>query len=290
MGLNARKGVSMASPSVGRRGAALLASLGLVGALFGGIVVPVASASSGGPAATTCDGTFASPGILPSGSYRSVTVTGACLVPPGSTIVVRGRLTVAAGGFLVASAAFDGVCDRSITIRGGVRVAPGGSLILGDGPGSGCAVNTHTVVDGGLRAYGALDLVIHGIVVHGGLTSLGGGDHAPCNFGAPTGPTYLTVEDSHVDGGIVVAGYNACWLGFARNHVDGGVLLLKNVLDDPDSMEILANTIDGGLACYGNTAGGVPRATNQGDVGPGGSFVTEPNTVRGPETGQCVGL
>jgi hypothetical protein len=278
------------SHSLGRRGAALLASLGLVGALFGGIVAPVASAGTASAGSTTCGGSLVAPGVLGSGTYGAVTITGFCFVPPSSTIVISGGLTVASGAFLVASAAFDGVCDRSITIRGGVTVGQGGSLILGDGEGSGCVPNTHTVVNGGLNANGAIDLIIHGVVVNGGLASIGGGDGGPCNFGAPTGPTYLTVEDSQINGGATISGYNACWLGFARNHVNGGVSLQNNILDDPDAMEILANTINGGLSCTGNIAGGVPRATNQGDVGPGGSFVTEPNTVHGAETGQCVGL
>jgi hypothetical protein len=271
------------SRSLGKRAVALLATLGLVGALFGALVVPVASASTV-RGDLTCGGSQASPGILGSGTYKSVTVTGFCLVPPGSTIMIRGGLNVTSGGFLVASGALDGaapVCDRSITIRDGVNVRPGGSLILGDGEGSGCVPNTHTVVNGGLRASGALDLIIHGVTVDGGLVSIGGGDHGPCDFSAPTGPTYLAVEDSHVNGGAFVAGYSACWLGFARNHINGGVALLNNTLDDPDAMEILSNAIHGRLACFGNS----PKPTNVAD-----SVLLEPNTVTGQETGQCVGL
>ncbi len=278
----------MSRRSMRRRFLVLLSSLGLVGVTLGAVAAAPVLADS--PAAFTCSGTFAQPGILGSGTYGAVTVGGACLVPPGSTVIVNGGLTVTSGGFLVAAAVFDGICNRSITINGGVSVEAGGSLVLGDGQGSGCVPNTHTVVNGGLQANGAIDLIIHGVVANGGITSVGGGDHGPCNFGAPTGPTYLTVEDSQVQGGVSISGYNACWLGFARNTIVGGAQLMNNVLDDPDAMEILDNTIYGGLACFGNTAGGVPRATNQGDVGPGGSLVTEPNTVRGQETGQCVGL
>jgi hypothetical protein len=266
-----------------------LASLGLVGAMFAVVAVPAASASTSGPGGTNCAGTLANPGILGSGTYGSVTITGFCYVPPGSTIVIRGEARVKSTGFLLASGLFDqqlGVpgaptCDRSITIKGGVEVSPGGSLVLGDGEGSGCATRTHTVVNDGLDAHGAIDLIIHGVVLNGGLTSIGGGDHAPCNFDAPTGPTYATVEDSQINGGATVAGYGACWLGFARNHINGGVRLMNNQLDDPDAMEILANSIHGGLACFGNS----PKPTNVAD-----GVLFEPNTVTGPRIGQCAGL
>jgi hypothetical protein len=279
----------MASGSLGRRAAAFVATLGLVGSLFGVLAVPAASANASGPGDTTCAGSLATPGILGSGTYGSVTVAGFCYVPPGSTIVVRGGVTVTATGFFLASGLFDqqlGVqgaptCDRSITIKDGLAVRPGGSLVLGDGEGSGCVTRTHTVVSDGLKANGAIDLVIHGVVVNGGLTSIGGGDHGPCNFAAPTGPVYLAVEDSQISGGATVAGYNACWLGFARNHINGGVKLMNNQLDDPDAMEILANSIRGGLACLGNS----PAPTNVAD-----GTLLEPNSVTGPRTGQCAGL
>jgi hypothetical protein len=279
----------VASRLLGKRAVAFLAALGLVGAMFAVLAVPAASANTSGPGETTCAGSLANPGTLGTGTYGSVTVTGFCYVPPGSTIVIRRGVTVRSTGFLLAAGLFDqalGVpgaptCDRSITIRGGVEVRPGGSLVLGDGEGSGCATRTHTVVNDGLDARGAIDLIIHGVVLNGGVTSIGGGDHGPCDFSAPTGPTYATVEDSQINGGVTVAGYSACWLGFARNHINGGVRLMNNQLDDPDAIEILANSIHGGLACSGNS----PTPTNVAD---GALF--EPNTVTGPRTGQCAGL
>jgi hypothetical protein len=279
----------VASRFLGKRAVAFLATLGLVGAMFAVLAVPAASASTSSSGGTNCAGSLASPGILGSGTYGSVTVTGFCYVPPRSTIVISGAVTVKSTGFLLAAGLFDqqlGVpgaptCDRSITIKGGVVVSPGGSLVLGDGEGSGCATRTHTVVSNGLHANGAIDLVIHGVVVNGGLTSSGGGDHGPCNFEASTGPVYAAVEDSQINGGVTVAGYSACWLGFARNHISGSVTLMNNHLDDPDAMEILSNSIKGGLACSGNS----PKPTNVAD---GTSF--EPNTVTGPRTGQCAGL
>lgn len=262
-----------------RRALALLASLGLAGALFAGTVAPV-MAASGGQGKMSCGGTFDSPAILGSGTYGSVVVTGFCFVPPGSTIVIRNGLTVAPNAFLVASAAFDGICDRSISIGGGVTVGEAASLFLGDGAGSGCSPNTHTVVNGGIRAHDAFSVVVHGVVVHGGFLLVGGGAPVcdevtfnPCSFSA--------LEDSQVSGGVSVSGYGGFWFGMARNQVSGVVSLKDNALADPDAMEILSNTIRGSLVCTGNT----PMPTNIADAQfPG------PNTVTGAETGQCTGL
>jgi hypothetical protein len=274
-----------------RVGPLALAAVLSVGLLAMGAVPASASSND-----LTCSGgdfsTF-TPAVIPSGIYHSITVTGFCAVASGATITVQSGLRVASHGFLVASGALDNQmdhpdCNRSITIGGGVQIDPAGSLILGDGEGSGCVPSTHTTVSGGVKANAPLDLIVHGVTVNGGYSLLGGGDGLPCNFAGL--PTYTTLEDSNVNGGVTISGYKACWLGFARDHVNGGVTLKNNALDDPDAMEILSNSINGGLACFGNTAGGVPRATNQGDVGPDGSLVTLPNTVHGAETGQCVGL
>lgn len=261
-----------------RRAMVLIASAGLVGVLFTSAVAPVAAASA--PGQVSCSGTFEAPAILGSGTYGSVVVDGFCMVPPGSTIVIRSGLTVAPGGFLVASAAFDGMCDRSITIGGGVHAGQESSLFLGDGAGSGCVPNTHTVVNGGIRADEPFSVVIHGVVVHGGVQLVGGGAPVcdevtfnPCSFSA--------VEDSQVSGGISVSGYGGFWFGMARNQVSGVVSLRGNSLADPDAMEILSNTINGSLVCTGNS----PMPTNVAD-----GLYLEPNTVTGAETGQCAGL
>jgi hypothetical protein len=268
----------MVSRSVFRRALVLIASVGLVGVLFGATIAPVAAASA--PGQVQCGGTFEDPAVLGSGTYGSVVVTGFCFVPPGSTIVIGSGLTVAPGGFLVASAAFDGVCDRSITIGGGVRTGLDSSLFLGDGAGSGCVPNTHTVVNGGIRADRPFSLVIHGVVVHGGVQLVGGGAPVcdevtfnPCSFSA--------VEDSQVSGGISVSGYSGFWFGMARNQVSGVVSLQGNSLADPDAMEILSNSIKGSLVCAGNS----PVTTNIAD-----GLYLEPNSVSGAETGQCAGL
>ena len=246
-----------------------------------------AGASKGDDNELTCSGgsfNTLSPEMITSGTYESITVTGFCEVASGATIRVRDGLSVGPGGFLVAAGALDNGmqfpdCNRTIKISGGIRISHGGSMILGDGFGSGCTTNTKTIVNEGIRADAPLNLIVHGATVNDGFTSVGGGDNLPCNFAGF--PTYATIEDSTINGKVTFSGYNACWLGFARNHIHGNVTFKDNKLDDPDAMEILDNTVRGDLACYGNS----PVPTNIAD---GVSF--EPNHVSGAELGQCVGL
>ncbi len=268
-----------------RYGLFIAAGLGAMLALPG--AASAKGQAAGAPPSLTCSGgdfsTFA-PELIPSGTYASIKVTGFCEVASGATVRVLSGLDVAPSGFLVASGALDNAmdhpdCNRTMSVSGGVRVGAKGVLILGDGPGSGCVVNTATTVNGGIDATGALDLIVHGVTVNGGVTSIGGGDNLPCDFSGL--PTYSTIEDSHVNGGVTVSGYRACWLGFARNHISGGATLTDNKLDDPDAMEILANAIHGRLACSGNS----PTPTNIAD-----GVTSEPNTVTGKESGQCAGL
>jgi hypothetical protein len=265
---------------------ALGTSLAIALGVMSFAVTPAVVAKSSTSANYTCSGgdmgTF-TPEMIPKGTYRRLKVTGFCEVAPGATVRVHDGLTVAPGGFLVAAGALDGQapdCNRTITVAGGVHVGAGASLILGDGPGSGCRVNTSTTVNGGVDAVAPLNLIIHGAAINGGVSSIGGGDGLACNFQGF--PTYSTIEDSHVNGGVTVAGYRACWLGFARNHINGGVSLTNNVLDDPDAMEILSNSIHGALACAGDS----PMPTNVSDE----SGHAEPNKVTGRESGQCLGL
>jgi hypothetical protein len=243
------------------------------GALLGASVVvsPAVAAAHG----STCSGT------LGSRTYHSLTVTGFCQIPDHSSVVVKGGLTIAPGAALIGSSLLGGGCDRSVTVSGGVEVGHDAFLVLGDSAiGTNCA-GARTVIRGGLHGDGADAIVIHGATIDGGMTTNGGGqpgcasetDLALCNFSA--------LEDSQVNGGVSISGYGGFWLGFARNQVNGGVILRDNHLTDPDAMEILSNNIHGTLACSGNS----PVPTNIPD-----QTVPMPNTVTGRETGQCAGL
>lgn len=254
-----------------RRIGSILASVGLVAGMLAA-TTGTATAASGPATALTCSGgdfTTLSPAMIPSGTYSSLTVTGFCEVASGAKVTVKSGLTVAPGAFLVASGILDNGmaypdCNRTITVSGGIYVGTGGSLSLGDGLGSGCSPNTKTTVNGGLNAAGPLFLIVHGVTVNGGLSSVGGGDNLPCNFAGL--PTYATVEDSQINGGVTVSGYRACFLGFIRNRVNGTVRLTNNY-EPTDEIDVGANVVHGSLLCSGNVplenTGGSPSSPSQ---------------------------
>jgi len=261
-----------------------------------------ASSAVGAPSADrTCAG-----GPIAPGTYRSLTVTGFCAIQ--GHVDIRGGLTIAAGGGLDAAGQN---CDVFLNVSGGVRVQTNGVLFLGnsegttDQQGNPCP-NSNDVVRGGLRGSGALGVVVHGTTIDGGFSLQGGGGgNSYFDFGPPEGvfcanapglpfPPFSDIEDSRVNGGASISGLSTCWMGFIRNHVNGGVSVTNNTLGDPDAIEIGLNVIHGGLACSGNQrdpaspilplgVGGVP--TNSFDGPP-----ANPNTVTGPKTGQCAGL
>ncbi len=259
----------------------LVVPLVAVTALFTtAIAANAAGPQNNAPQSSTCNGPIAP------GTYSSLTVTGFCFLTPGTFTVTSG-LTVAPNAALDASG-----CNAHITISGGVRVSTGGVLFLGGSVnGTGCAADTNDVVRGGLSATGSLAVVVHGTRIDGGFSVLGGGGGTSCeNVPGLPFPPFTDIEDSSVNGGATIAGLSTCWMGFIRNQVNGGVHVDNNTMGDPDAIEIGLNMIHGPLACSGNQLdpaiggpGGVP--TNSFDGSP-----ANPNTVSGPETGQCKGL
>jgi len=273
-----------------RRVVSILASIGLMAGLLA-VSAGTAAAAPGGSKDLTCSGgdlnTF-TPELIKSGTYRTVTVTGFCEIESGATVVVTSGLTVAPGGFLVASGALDNGfqfpdCNRTITVSGGITVGAKGSLFLGDGEGSGCIPSTHTTVNGRLTAAGPAFLIVHGVKINGGIDSHDGSGPfgGPICFPDPEliCPFWAAIEDSQIAGSVTINGYDGFWFGFVRNHVNGSVNLNNNVLVDPDGNEYVTNTIHGRLSCAGN----VP-APHVGDSG------GAPNAVTGSMTGQCAGL
>jgi hypothetical protein len=167
----------------------------------------------------------------------------------------------------------DGVClsDGPVTIRAGLFVQQGGTLVLGSAEN---AVHTATI-SGGVHSTNAMSVQIHFSTIDGGVDLEGGSGP----FGGPFDVTWNTIEDSVVNGGATIAGYDGFWQGFFRNTVNGTVNFNDNSVMDTDGNEVQTNTIHGDLNCAGNDPQPQP-----GDSG--GS----PNHVTGQETGQCVGL
>lgn len=251
-------------------------------ALFGTATASGAANPHG--SSNTCSG-----GPIAPGTYHSLTVTGICLLGPG-TYDINGGLTIAPNAGLNATN-----CDAHVTVSGGIQVSSGALLGLGGSVnGTGCAADTNDVVHGGLRATQALSVIVHGTTINGGFSVQGGGGWTDCLTNVPglPFPPFTDIEDSSINGGASISGLTTCWMGFIRVHVNGGVSVNNNEMGDPDAIEIGLNVIHGGLACSGNFED--PNSTTPGPGGvPTNSFdgsPPNPNTVTGQETGQCAGL
>jgi hypothetical protein len=161
--------------------------------------------------------------------------------------------------------------EGHVTINGGLTVGAGATLLLGSEE----TPDATSLINGGVRATNPLNLQIHFATINGGIESHGGSGP----FGGPFEVTWITIEDSLINGRVTIDGYNGLWMGFIRNHVNGAVNLNDNVLLHPDANEYVTNTINGSLNCSGNVP--APQI---------GDSEGLPNQVNGRKTGQCVAL
>jgi hypothetical protein len=187
-------------------------------------------------------GTTACSGLLAPGTYQGV------VVPAGAVCL----------------------SDGPVTIHSGLVVGQGATFVLGseEAPGD------NGTISGGVHATNAANVQLHFVTINGGVDVRGGFGA----FGGPFGITWNTIEDSRINGGVRIQGYDGFWMGFIRNNVNGSVNLNDNVLVDPDGNEYVTNTINGTLNCSGNSP-----APQIGDSG--GAL----NHVTGAKTGQCAG-
>lgn len=280
------------------RGMMLAAGLGA------GAGVQAAQASAAhhsAPAPAICSGTRKAPGVL-MGSYpHGVRVKGLCEVNAGN-VKVHGNLTVLPAGAILADYAVD---DRvpgapsSLEVSGSVLVEKGATAVLG------CEPQEYNCVDdpeqktsptlvssdrigGSVRGTQALGIILHHDVVGGSISQVGGGGGSNCDasgiFNNLGQPDYSDYEDSTVRGSLSVHGLDSCWLGIARMDVGSSVSIVGDDLNDPDAVEVLANTISGNLTCSYDS--GVWDSGDESEqLYP---RVPEPNTVRGQRSGQCV--
>jgi hypothetical protein len=286
---------------------AVLVLVALVSSLFVGSTT--ASAAGGGN--YTCSGGTLkplNPSIIPPGNYGSITVTGKCLIP-GGTVSVRHNVTIGHDAVLVVN--FGGSPgmpedDATLLVGGNVTAGAGSGFILGCAPSSGCTNTTHSVINGNLTAVGADGMILHADTIMGNLSVTGGGrknyDCAPPSsglFSAFMSPVFTSFDDGSIAGNASFSEYRSCWLGIARTTVGGNLTYNRNILGDADAIEILATTVNGNLACWGNqfadVSSGTPVFTahspwDSAEAGPTGLYprVPEPNTVNGTRSGQCV--
>ncbi len=208
-----------------------------------GLLVTAVAATALVAASTSAAAPTTCDGVLDPGTYWSLDV------PAGATCIGVGH----------------------VTVNGNVSVGNGATFVLGaeDTP------DLTSTINGSVQASNPLNLQIHFTTINGRIESHGGSGP----FGGPFGVTWITIEDSLINGGVTIDGFNGFWMGFIRNHVNGSVNLNNNVLVDDDGNEYVTNGINGSLNCSGNS----PKAQV-------GDSEGSPNQVNGWKTGECAGL
>jgi hypothetical protein len=261
----------------------------------------------------TCSGKLGKPGIL-RGSYpNGVVVRGVCAVKNGKAEVF-GTLLVTKGSSLGASF---GLHKSVLWLSGNLVVSQGGIVFLGcktnpNGSGQPCfddpnmnhpTLTSHPLIDGNIIESSPIGVVIHNTSIGGSVTETGGGGGLSCGvpktgpFAKAMSPIFSDLEDDTIVGNVRISALDTCWLGLARLHVRGSVTITNNDLGDPDGIEVLASKIRKNLACRGNThpaaelALGAMPVWDSADLPPTFAVyprVSEPNTVGGKRSGQCV--
>lgn len=121
-----------------------------------------------------------SAGMPLSGTVGNLTITGNSYVPAGSTLTVRGNLTLSPGS------CFDAFTVATVHVSGSVNVGRGAILGLGCSPGAigpepPCGTTTtDDTVGNGISAREALTMYLTAVTVNGSVTSIGGGPARRC--------------------------------------------------------------------------------------------------------------
>ena len=118
------------------------------------------------------------PSIIPPGNYKSIKVTGICLIP-GGVVNVENSVTIGPGAGLVAN--FGGSPggppedDAILNVGENITVGKDATLVLGCAPSFGCNVTTTDRIEGNIVADGAFGMLLHGDTIDGNVTIRGGG-------------------------------------------------------------------------------------------------------------------
>jgi hypothetical protein len=230
--------------------------------------------ASPAPVAYTCTG-----GEIPSGTYASITVTGACNIQLNAVINVVGNINVAAGAFLDAQSA-----PSTITVGHNVTAGAGSLLGLGCQPsntiglfaGVPCAVepagHTTITVDGNVTATDANTVLLRKLTVGGNVTLTGGGGEIP-----------WSIKGNTISGNLTISDVAADWLGVQFNWIGGNATLTNITALDPGdpgrTVAVVENTVGNNLNCTGLAPGVSP-----------GFIPGEVNHVGHKATGQCAAI
>jgi hypothetical protein len=281
-------GAAMIVASSGAMATGLVGTTGIASAHPSG-TRPMAYTCTGGDFQT---GTFVS---IPSGTYASITVKGACQPAPDAVIAVVGNVNVAAGAVLNAQS-----YPSTITVGHNVTAGPGSLLGLGclpnptatsttghpcvDANGNPTTSSSSITVDGNVTAWHANAVLLNGITVKRNVTLIGSEGTASVTARATAIP--WAIKTNTIGGNLIVGDMRPIWLGVIVNKVGGNVILFKvHITDglppnnDPmPTIFVASNTVGRNLVCWG--------------LGPyvSGGFGNEHNVVGGHAIGQCADL
>jgi hypothetical protein len=218
----------------------------LVALAVAGVAAFVAAGSAGAAADSTCPG-----GILASGIYNNVTVTGTCTA--SGEVWIKGNLTV--NGNSVFDATFG-------TINGNVQAWSGSVLSLDS------FSITHSVSASGARSVVLIsDRFGQGVLIQGG----GGATVGACSrHDVPvTQQPIAEVFANDVVGTVSIAGRGGCVNEIANNSISGGVNFVNNRADVNGGFNgIFFNVISGNLFCKNNS----PHPSGNGTNSVGGTI------------------
>lgn len=278
-------------------GAAMVVSL-----LAAGFVAPTVASATGMPpkppmvrAGVCSGGSFpANPTPVPSGTYSSLTIKGACQAKTGAVITVRGNLYVAPGGLFDAQS-----YPSTITVRGNVLVGKGAFLGLGcdpnppghftghpcmDAQGNPITTSAHIRINGSLFAWKANLALLNGITVKGSVILNGSEGTATVAERANAIP--WAIKMNTIGGDFIAANMSPIWIGLVADHVRGNVVMYNiHITDglppnnDPTpTIQVVLNTVGRNLVCFRNGPNLNVLST------PGGVH----NVVGGRALGQCA--
>lgn len=244
------------------------------------VLAAASSVLAAAPAAASSSNYVCFGGLIPPGSYSTVTVAGICEPAAGS--LNTGTLTIAPNATFAALTA-----ASSVTVYGGISVGLGATFFFGCGPDQDltCFDNSSAFssdsIGSGLTAGNALTVVVHDSLIDGNVWVGGGGGGRACVTEPQTGsPAYMDFNGNEIAGNASVTGLRTCWSGFADNLVEGTVTYSNNLTNLPqigDGNFVGGNFIGGNLNCFRNSPN--PHLSD---------FAPIPNTVDGFTSGQCA--
>ena len=241
-------------------GAAMMVAVavGLVGAGIAGAAKPSGTDY-------TCTG-----GVIPSGNYSSLTVTGACQTAQAAVINVSGSINVAPGAGLDAQS-----FSSTITVGQNVTAGAGSFLALGCQPvpsighfagvpcGDDPAASVITV-DGNVTATNAFYVALRGMTVNKNIALTGGGG------GAVDNSDDWSIKGNTIGGNLTISDVTTDWLGVQFNTISNNAVLTNITATDPGddgrAVAVVENTVGNNLNCSGLapavSPGFVPGETN----------------------------